>query len=170
MASCCGSTQRPRGPAVLIAVLLTGALAAALRLSNPGSAPVTGSDAANPAERVAAMIAAEKAGDVAAYVACFDGPLRDTIQARMAQGSTAQHAEALRQGAADLTGHALTRRRTGEDSAGFILERIYRTYNERQRIELARSGGRWSIVTLRPLERYAPEIPYGTPVAPPAQE
>lgn len=117
------------------------------------------------------MIAAEQSGDVAAYLSCFAGRQREKLGIRMAPRSAERNSQILQSRGAEMTGHVIAaveyRDRT---SATLILERIYRAHIERYQIELKHVGGNWALVDMTPLQRYAPEIPYGTPVAPAGRE
>lgn len=155
-------------------ILAVAGLLVVVVMSRPTRTPTESSssnDDAGPDACVAAMVAAEKSGDVDAYLDCFSGPLRDQLQSRMAKQSRERLAAELRSGAADLTGHATTDLKiTQPDAATLVLERIYTQHNERHQISLSRAFGVWKIVEIKPLERFAPEIPYGTPVVPLQEE
>lgn len=148
--------------AVAVSVVVMIALLALVLLNrNRASAP----NADDPNEVVRTMVAAERAGDVETWLGCFAGELRDQLEARLAAGSREQAAGELRHGAARLTGVVTTdSTQLAADRVRVVLERVYTDSNERQELELQRTGGRWQIVRQTVLDRFAPEIPYGTPV------
>ena len=162
--------SQPHGKRQLLAVITAAAvLLVAMMFARPTQLPTasTSRDEAEPDACASAMVSAEKDGDVEAYLDCFTGRLRDRLESRMAEKSREGRAAELRSGAADLTGHATTDVKiTPPDEATLVLERIYTRHNERHQVTLRRVFGDWKIVAIKPLERFAPEIPYGTPVVP----
>lgn len=157
-------TTRPaqRRLAVMVsAVVMIALLAVVLLNRNRASAP----KADDPNEVVSTMVAAEREGDVETWFGCFAGELRDQLETRLSAGSREQAAGELRHGAARLTGVVTTdSTQLAADRVRVVLERVYTDSNERQELELQRIGGRWRIVRQAVLDRFAPEIPYGTPV------
>lgn len=133
---------------------------------------------AGPADCVSAMVVAEQAGDVDAYLDRLGGPLRETLEAQAATKPKEEIAAQLRGATTGMTGHATSNLKFPQpgpngtrSSATLVLERIYRDYNERFNVRLERIGGEWKVVNVEPMERYAPEIRYGTPVyVPPKKE
>ncbi|HUG90750.1 MAG TPA: hypothetical protein VML55_07955 [Planctomycetaceae bacterium] len=161
--------QRLVSIAVLTAVVGGLLLFGRGRTGDEGSAAPHGQDTL---ERcLERMLDAARAGDVGAYVACFDGELRRNLESAIAAQSPQRAAAELRSGAADLKSfatHGLERPRPGE--AVVTLERIYSRRNDLERVRLRQHGGAWRIVELVPVDRVAPPIPYGTPVVPEAGE
>jgi hypothetical protein len=124
---------------------------------------------------IAAAIAAEKSGDFRAYVNCFTGESQAKLQSR-AKTKTEEMANELRRGSADLTGFSISEIRFSDSSAGvksgapvvksatLVVQRIFRQFDERQRVRLLEIDGNWQIVQITPLDRVTPPVPYGTPV------
>jgi len=166
-----GRTSFARKAATLgvVAVVLVGVLVAVRRR------PV-GQQAAGPEEQldacVSRMMQAAQAGDVATYLSCFGGELRRKLQARLEREGREQAAAELRASQADLKSYVtMDWNRLSDSEATLTLERVYSDHNEKHRLRLQRSGRAWTIVEMTPLESYAPEIPYGTPVfVPPPQQ
>jgi hypothetical protein len=176
-----GNPRRPILAAAVLAIAVAGLLLFG-RSSDTGgqSGPAQSSglaqsgEAGDTVERcLERMLAAARAGDMAAYVACFDGELRDRVQAGIAGQPPERAAAELRAGEADLKSFATHRlERPGPNQAVVTLERIYSRRHDVQRVRLRRDGEgqEWKIVELVPVERVAPQIPYGTPVVPEAAE
>ncbi|MEX2286339.1 MAG: hypothetical protein WD648_04560 [Planctomycetaceae bacterium] len=104
-----------------------------------------------PQDVVASMIAAAQRGDF--------------------QDSATSESQALRfmhhvyDQRSELTGHVVSDVSIANDSAAsLVLELVYRRDNERYKFELKRVRDGWKVVELTPVDRYSPEIPYGTPV------
>lgn len=158
------SKRRLLAVIIAIAVLLVAMFFSRPPRSSSQSGPNGG---AAPDACASAMIAAEKEGNVDAYLDCFTGQLRNKLESRMAEKSRERLAAELRSGAADLTGHVTIDVKINQpNEATLVLERVYSQHNERHQVKLRREFGDWRIVEINPLERFVMEIPYGTPVAP----
>ena len=156
--------SRSQSQAVLlaVAVLVLGIAIAASRSRDLRSQSTAGD---SPESCVTRMLAAEKQGDVGSYLSCFDALKRAEMEALWKDRSHPQIADELRESAAGLVGQAVTDVQfLGADRAALLLERIEKDHVDRQRIELARSGGPWEITRLSPSDWQTPAIPYGTPV------
>ena len=104
-------------------------------------------------------------GDVRGYLDCFGEPLRSVLEQRVSDRSVDVVAGQLKAGNADLQSYATTERETPDpNTTRLVLERIYSDRVERLRAELRRVADDWKIVSLVPIGRVAPEIPFGTPV------
>jgi len=114
------------------------------------------------------MIESARDGDVDTYLDGFVGPLRLLLGRRLANRSTATAAAAeLKQGTRDLQSFVTSDRVVqDEESVRLVLERVYPDRVDRHRVEVRRNRAGWKIVSLEPLDRVAPEIPFGTPVGP----
>ncbi|HEX4354327.1 MAG TPA: hypothetical protein VHZ95_15465 [Polyangiales bacterium] len=107
-----------------------------------------------------------QAGNVAAYVDCFDGSLREEIeQQRRTAGNDDAFATQLRSSVADLKGVATHDEipSTSTDAL-LVLERIYQRHNERYRVALRTIGGKWRIAEMSRVGAEMPPVEYGTPV------
>lgn len=111
------------------------------------------------------LLAAEQKGDPAAYLACFEGSQRDRLRVLWTGRSESDVSAELQKRSVGLVGHSI-----GEidfpvpDRACVMLERITKDHHERQRVELLRQNGRWTIAELSTPDWSTPVIPYGTPV------
>jgi hypothetical protein len=152
--------------AIVAALLLAGVFVFAWRKGRPAA------NGERPSDCVSALIAACRAEDVAAYLDRFAPPLRDRIEAQLAAGGRHdQVAASLGEQVADLKGLVTTDVEAIEpDQVRLVVERVYAEFHERQTVRLRRVEGRWKIAELGPLRRIVPEIPYGAPAAPLADE
>ena len=156
--------------AAVVAVLLAAGLLA-LR-SNPPESRSPGSAATTDTveRRLERMLESARQGDVEAYAECFGGEPRRMIEARLEATGRKAFAGELRASEFDLK--SFVTRDADDSRAGrkvVLLERIFSSRNDLHRVTLERSGDRWLIIEMTPLERVAPQIPYGTPVVPQAE-
>lgn len=157
----------------VVVVAAAAALAAVLLLARGPRVPTDGAPGGvSPDAAVAALVSAERAGDVEAYREGLTGEALEAFESRLRGVGAGQVAAGLRGGLAGLKGHATSEvRQEGSDAATLVLELIFADRHERQRVELRRTGGVWKISGRTPMERITPEVPYGTPVfTPPAEE
>lgn len=159
------ASSHRRAAAVLGAVVLLSATVLVARPGRPRPAALAGTNV-EPEDCIAQMIRAQQRGDVDAYLACFAGEFYDRLAARMDAQPRSRVCAELQHSAAGLMGHACTSREVAGEMAVITLERIFASYNERQRVRLRRNGRTWRITDVETLQRYAPSIPYGTPVVP----
>ena len=149
--------------AIGLAIAIVAGVAVVVRRQPPASSPLSDEDQMDGC--ITQMLQAAQRGDVQRYLDCFAGDLRDKLAARLKKGNPEAAAAELRSGQAALKSYVTTDwQRVSNDEATLILERVYKNYNERHRVKLRRTRGAWKIVELTPLESFAPEIPYGTPV------
>jgi hypothetical protein len=120
-----------------------------------------------PGQCVQSMLESAQEGDIESYFACFANDLQDALKKKSATQSTAQFAAELRRREADLKNFVVNDLEFPTAGVATLeLERMYSDHNTRHRVRLKRINGEWKIVELVPLEQYAPEIPFGTPVVP----
>ncbi len=144
-------------------MLMLGAAIAVSRSQHVTGQPAATDD--SPELCVARLLTVEKQGDVGGYLSCFGAAPRAELEIQWRDRSPAQIAAALRSRSAGLVGQAVTNIQLIEPHrAALMLERIEKDHIERQRIELARTDGRWEITRLSPADWRTPAIPYGTPV------
>ncbi len=111
------------------------------------------------------MLLAGRQGDVQTYLSSFADPLRSVLATRLNAADAETARRRLRAQYAALKSFVASEwRRTGENEATVLVEHIYADSSERVLFTLRRSGGRWYIVQAETLQRFAPQIPYGTPV------
>ena len=159
-------TPRPlarRLLAVVVALAVVTAVAVFVPSEKPVSESVDSKDGLD--QCVATMLSSAKDGKVSRYMSCFGGGLRDKLKNRLAKSPPDRAAAELSSGEADLKSYVTTEwKYINGDEATLVLERIYTQFNKRHLVRLRRINGAWKIVELTPLESFAPEIPYGTPV------
>jgi hypothetical protein len=152
-------------PMLTATVLIAGVLAT-FWLTRDSSLP-----SGDPAAAVADMLTAEREGELDVWLGSFGGDLHTQLARQVAAVPREQGVAELRRGTATLLGcvtHSVEQ--IASDRAVVVVERIYRDSNERQRLELQQLDGQWKIVAQTVNERFAPEIPYGTPVVQPAAD
>ncbi len=161
------SIVRPRGR-LWVAIVAVGIPAAALVFGARGpdrDHMSSTAEESSPRRCLENMLAAEKAGDAAAYLSCFSGRLREELETQVAATSGQAHIQRLRNDAAALTGYATTGLvMEGTNAATVTFERIFARETETCRIHFRRRGSAWTIVAVEPPERTPSPIPYGTPV------
>jgi hypothetical protein len=166
-------TNAPQQRREIVVTFLCCVLIGAVALfSRPAATNSAVADEAfrTPAGTVAAMMAAWQADQRDAFLDCFAGPLRADLQDRISVKISRLTLEEPRSVESELTGFATTGWEFAKpDSASVVLERIYRDFNERQRLELQQINGDWRIVAVTDLGQFDPKIPYGTPVSGPQE-
>ncbi|GEM_PF-806484 len=133
-----------------------------------------GRDAApeTPEQCIERMFEALQAGDVEAYLSCFDENLQRRLRHEVQQGGERDFASYLRSQAEELKGWAIRRDLTEELESGrvrIVVERVYagRPW-ERQAYRLQNTAGVWKVYHIEPAELFEPPVPYGTPAFPDA--
>lgn len=111
------------------------------------------------------LISAAQSGNEAAYRACLVDDVAGVELASSSQSGPAIFASDLRVHRSDLTGHVISDvNQTENSSASLVLELVFRRENVRYQLQMRKVGDRWKVANLAPLNRFQPEIPYGTPV------
>ncbi len=154
--------MKKRLPAIVTVLLIAGALVffvARQRLKTAES----GFNAANPESVIWRMSDAARAGDVQAYLNCFDGGLRRNLEKTVAEMGERQFREYLKRLNEDITGIAVSDLNlVGEAGAKLRVEFVYRGKNEAQQHHLILRDGAWRIDRADESERINTLIPYGT--------
>lgn len=151
--------------AVVGLVLAAGWMRARETKSGPDEAEST------PESCVSTMLKAAAAGDADRYMDCFAGNLRQQLEKRLARETRDRFAAELKTAEGELKNYVTSEWRfPADDEATFHLERIYSQFHERHTVRMRRLRTGWKIVELSPLDRFSPEIPYGTPVSSPPVE
>ena len=113
------------------------------------------------------MFEAMKSGDVATYLKCFTGRLRDELERTAREQTPAKFSEYLKHSAATMKGRAIHHHKTefsGPDQVRMVVDRVYeQRLWEYQAYRLRREAGAWQIYAIDAPEPHAPPIPYGTP-------
>lgn len=152
----------------LTQILTLIVLAAALGI---GVARKTGWRAVNPQpagqdpqSAVYAMLDAERAGNVKAYLASHTGPMEASLRQTLAESTEAEFAKYLRDSAAGIKGVAVYDPQITGGTAAVRVEYVYQDRNEVQMMYLEQGRKGWKIFRADGDERIKTLIPYGTPV------
>jgi len=122
-----------------------------------------------PEQTVYATVEKAKTGDTRGYIACFDGELKQQLQAALAESGREQFRQNISERAGQMTGIAVSRpAEIAPDATEALLrvELVFRDRNEEQEYCLRRSRRGWKIVTISPARTVEMPIPYGTLVYP----
>lgn len=105
-------------------------------------------------------------GDVKAYVDGFAGPLRESLQAALAEAGPSSFAASLRRRSQEMSGWAVAWLPGDTDPAVARLrvESVFPDRNETQDYELRRDGRAWRVVSISTAMVTRMPIPYGTAV------
>jgi hypothetical protein len=157
----------------IIAGLLTVALMGFLLWSGrnrpvapAGSGPSrAGSSALDPAEvRVGSLLESALNGDVAGYLNCFTGPLRQRLEREVSERGRDVFAADLKRAARSRKSHAIFAvELEGEAAARITVETVYPDRNERQTYHLAQEAGGWLVNDVETIRSQVPKARYGMP-------
>ena len=118
-----------------------------------------------PQDAVYAMLAAARAGDVKAWLACYTGEMQATLRQTVKESTEPGFAKYLRDTHAAIKGVAVSDpQRIGEQEATLRVEYIYQDRNEAQIVSLEKGPAGWKIARADTADRVPSLIPYGTPV------
>ena len=118
-----------------------------------------------PQDAVYAMLAAARAGDVKAWLACYTGQLQATLRQAAKESTEPGFAKYLRDTHAAIKGVAVSDpQKIGEQEATLRVEYIYQDRNEAQVVSLEKGPAGWKIARTDTAGRVPALIPYGTPV------
>jgi hypothetical protein len=123
------------------------------------------SDLSGAAERIEALLDGAHRGDVAAYLASFDGPLRGRLEQQANERGRAAFAAELRRAARARQSHAVfvpLADGDGPDSARIIVESIFADRIERQTYCLVHRDAAWLITDVETARDRVPENPLGS--------
>ena len=155
--------MKKRLPSVVTVVLIIGALMflterewlAGLRRKAP----------ATPESVVWRMSDAARKGDVQAYLDCFSGSLRQSLEKTAADMGEVRFSEYLKKLNNEMTGIAVSDfEKVSEDTATLRVEFVFRGKNEAQKHHFKLVDGKWKIDSLDNAEGVPTLIPYGTRV------
>ena len=152
---------------VFVGLVLVVGREARWRLPASGSeALFAGSEESNqPTDTINRMMDAARDGDVDAYLECFGGQMKKTLQQSVAEMSASGFARYLMENNEQIKGFAMYEPSEVSESAVDVrVEYVYVDRNEAQRFRLERLSGRWTITKLDGIERVETIVPYGTPV------
>ena len=148
---------------------MTGLVLAALLVAAVvrSSAPA----AQTPEQCLEQMFQAMKNGDVAGYLNCFTGELRERLVRNAKERTTQTFADYLKETVAPVKGRAVYKTESAsDDNIRLVVDRVYeRRQWEYQGYRLRRESGVWKIYAIDPAELHEPPVPYGTPAFPAAE-
>ena len=167
--------QHRKAQVVTVAVLLaalgivlarkTGWRLQDLSPSRIARATVAAESQTGPQDAVYAMLAAARAGDVSAYLACYTGQMEAALRQSLGETTESAFAKYLKDSNAAIKGVALSDPQRITDSEEKVrVEYIYQDRNEAQMMYLEKGPGSWRISRVDGDERVTTLIPYGTPV------
>lgn len=143
--------KRPNQATIATVLVIAGLFTMAILRRRP-------KPAAAPQDTIYAMLDAARAGNTAAYLSQYSGPLAAQLQ----QSVTAGY---LKSSNAEIKGVSLSEPQLLSDrEASVRLEYIYQDRNEVQTVYLERDSGAWKIARVDSAERIPTLVPYGTPV------
>ena len=150
----------------LLAAVATGLVITALLIATAvRSRGASSADA--PEKCLDQMFDAMKAGDIAAYLKCFTGRLREELERTAKEQTAAGFSAYLKQSAGAIKGRAILHHKTessGSDQVRMVVDRVYEQRMwEYQAYRLQRQAGAWRIYAIDAPEPHEPPIPYGTP-------
>jgi len=110
------------------------------------------------------MLEASKAGNIAAYLDCYEGDLQARLKNLCAEKGRQEFQNYLKRLMTPVKGIAQTRERDEGDRVQIKVEYIFQDRNEVQTFLLGKIGGGWKILTVSEAQRVPTIIPYGTEV------
>jgi len=119
----------------------------------------------SPQDAIYGMLDAARAGNVAAYLACYSGSMQASLQQSVRESGEAGFAKYLRDSNAAIMGVAVSDPQpAGDNEVSVRVEYVYQERNEAQTVHLERVSGAWKIARVEGAERVKTLVPYGTPV------
>jgi hypothetical protein len=117
-----------------------------------------------PQDAIYGMLDAARAGNVAAYLASYTGPMRASLQESVRETTDAAFSGYLRDSNTAIKGIAVGEpQMTSDREATVRVEYVYQDRNEAQTMHLEKAGGEWKIARVESAERVKTLVPYGTP-------
>ena len=105
-------------------------------------------------------------GDVAGYLDCFSGPLRQRLEREVSERGRDVFAADLKRAARSRKSHAIFAvEPEGADAARITVETVYPDRNERQTYHLAQETGGWLVNDVETVRSQVPKARYGTPAS-----
>ena len=144
------------------ALVITAILAGVILRSGPEA---TASD--DPQDCLDRMFQAAKAGDVTAYLDCFEGELHGQLNRAASDRSHGVFSRSLKDSVSAIVGRSILHHQTtdsGSDQVRIVVELAYDGRPWESRAYWLRQGsGVWKIVRMGPVDVHEPAVPYGTP-------
>ena len=149
----------------LLTLVVMGVVAwAGLRRQADGDGPHgPDTELSDPVEaRVHSLLQSARDGDVAAYLAAFDDPMRARIEREVDEKGRDTFRSVLQQAARSRKSRAVFASvRDGDDIASVVVETVYPDHNERQTYRFGRAPGGWLITDVTTLRGQEPPSRYG---------
>jgi hypothetical protein len=119
----------------------------------------------SPQDAIYGMLDAARSGNVAAYLACYTGPMLASLQQSVRETTEAAFSGYLRDSNSSIKGVAVSDPQISSDrEASARVEYVYQDRNEVQIVHLEKAAGEWKIARVESAERVKTLVPYGTPV------
>jgi hypothetical protein len=158
--------MKKRSPAIVTVVLLFGALLFFTQRARWKDVLTAEKSAATPEDVIWRMADAAREGDAQAYLDCFRGALRQTLNKTAAEMGEAKFKTYLQQLNAEMTGIAVSDlEQPDAQTASLRVEFVYRGKSEAQKHHFKLVNGQWQIERVDGGEQIPLPIPYGTGVA-----
>ena len=153
-----GMTRERRTQIITLAALVVAGAIALARF--PRSKPPAG-----PADAVYAVMDAARAGNVKAYLECYAGGMRSSLEQAARESNEGAFARYLRETNATIKGMAVSEpQAAGDREASVRVEYVYQDRNEVQVMHLEKTERGWKITAVEGTARVKTLVPYGTPV------
>ncbi len=133
--------------------------------ASSGGDPRRQSDLRSASARIETLLEVARRGDLAAYLASFDNPLRGRLEQQADQRGRAAFADELRRAARARKSHAIfapVADGEGPDTARILVESIFADRIERQTYRLARRQAAWLITEVETARDREPSEPLGS--------
>jgi hypothetical protein len=129
-----------------------------------GAGASQGDNKPDPAEaRLSTLLECAWNGDVAGYLNCFSGPLRERLEREVNERGRDAFAADLKRAARSRKSHAIfAALPEGEAAARIVVETVYPDRNERQTYHLAEQAGAWLVNDVETIRSQVPKARYGT--------
>jgi hypothetical protein len=123
------------------------------------------SDKPDPTEaRLATLLKTAGQGDLAGYLNCFTGPLRERLEREVNERGRDVFTADLKRAAGSRKSHAIFAvEPEGPSAARIVVETVYPDRNERQTYHLTEQAGLWLVVDVETIRSQVPKARYGTP-------
>ena len=120
---------------------------------------------AGPVEAIYASMDAARAGDIKAYLACYTGGMRASLDQTLRESSASAFAKYLRETNSAIKGVAVSEPQTSSEREATVrVEYVYQDRNEAQVMRLEKTDAGWKIASVEGVARVKTLVPYGTPV------
>lgn len=155
--------MKNRWPAMITFALLVAAFIALSQRERLAGMKWGKTQAASPEDIIWQMSDAARAGNVAAYLDCYSGALKQNLEKTASEMGAARFSEYLKQLNNEITGIAVSDlAQTNAQEAELRVEFVFRGKNEAQTHHFKLVNGKWKIDRVDDAERLKVLIPYGT--------